>query len=46
MEFIQPDSWQEALEARAIYFGAKPILSGTGIMVDLNEDSKAGKDKK
>ena len=38
MEFLQPDSWQEALEARAAHPGAKPIWGGTDVMVDLNFD--------
>ena len=38
MEFLQPDSWQEALEARAVHPGAKPIWGGTDVMVDLNFD--------
>jgi hypothetical protein len=46
VEFIQPDSWQEALEGRATYSGVKPVLGGTGIRVDLNEDGRAGKDKR
>ena len=46
MEFIQPDGWQEAWEARATYFGAKGIMGGSGIMVDLNADGKVGKDKR
>jgi CO/xanthine dehydrogenase FAD-binding subunit len=38
VEFLQPDSWQEALEARAAHPGAKPIWGGTDVMVDLNFD--------
>src|SRR5919107_6427559 len=38
VEFLQPDSWREALEARAAYPGAKPIWGGTDVMVELNFD--------
>lgn len=38
MEFLQPESWREALEARAAHPGAKPIWGGTDVMVDLNFD--------
>ena len=36
MEFLQPDDWQEALEARAAHPGALPLWGGTDVMVDLN----------
>jgi CO/xanthine dehydrogenase FAD-binding subunit len=36
MEFLQPDSWQEALEIKAAHPGALPIFGGTDVMVDLN----------
>src|SRR3712207_666979 len=38
MEFVQPVSWQEALEIRAAHPGAVPIFGGTDVMVDLNFD--------
>jgi len=38
MEFLQPDSWREALEAKAAHPEAKPIFGGTDVMVDLNFD--------
>ena len=38
MEFLQPSSWQEALETKASHPGATPILGGTDLMVDLNFD--------
>src|SRR5919112_77193 len=38
VEFLQPGSWREALEARAAYPGAKPIWGGTDVMVELNFD--------
>jgi CO/xanthine dehydrogenase FAD-binding subunit len=38
VEFLQPDSWREALEMRAAHPGAVPIFGGTDVMVDLNFD--------
>jgi CO/xanthine dehydrogenase FAD-binding subunit len=38
MEFVRPDSWREALEAKAAHSGAVPIFGGTDVMVDLNFD--------
>ncbi len=38
MEFLQPDSWREALEMRAAQPCAVPIFGGTDVMVDLNFD--------
>jgi CO/xanthine dehydrogenase FAD-binding subunit len=38
VEFLQPGSWQEALEARATHPGARPIWGGTDVMVELNFD--------
>lgn len=38
MEFLQPESWGEALEARAAHPGARPIWGGTDVMVELNFD--------
>ncbi len=36
VQFLQPHSWREALEARAAHPGARPIFGGTDVMVDLN----------
>jgi CO/xanthine dehydrogenase FAD-binding subunit len=36
MEFLQPASWAEALDARAAHPGALPIWGGTDVMVDVN----------
>src|SRR5215217_1157719 len=36
MEFLQPEDWREALEARAAHPGALPLWGGTDVMVDLN----------
>jgi CO/xanthine dehydrogenase FAD-binding subunit len=36
MEFLQPPTWREALEARAEHPGAVPIGGGTDVMVELN----------
>ena len=36
MEFLQPDDWQEALEAKAAHPDALPLWGGTDVMVDLN----------
>ena len=38
VEFLQPNSWQEALEARAAHPGARPVWGGTDVMVELNFD--------
>jgi CO/xanthine dehydrogenase FAD-binding subunit len=40
MEFLQPHSWQEALEAKATHPEAAPILGGTDVMVELNFDHR------
>src|SRR3712207_3317312 len=40
MEFLQPHSWQEALEAKAAHPEAAPILGGTDVMVELNFDHR------
>jgi CO/xanthine dehydrogenase FAD-binding subunit len=40
MEFLQPHSWQEALEAKAAHPEAAPILGGTDVMVELNFDRR------
>src|SRR3954467_4921489 len=36
MEFLQPETWTEALEARARHPGALPLWGGTDVMVDVN----------
>jgi CO/xanthine dehydrogenase FAD-binding subunit len=36
MEFLQPPTWREALEARAEHPGAVPIWGGTDVMVEMN----------
>jgi len=36
MDFLQPEDWEEALQARAAHPGARPIWGGTDVMVDLN----------
>jgi CO/xanthine dehydrogenase FAD-binding subunit len=38
MDFLQPTSWQEALEMRAERPDAVPIAGGTDVMVDINFD--------
>ena len=38
MEFLQPESWQEALEMKATHPEAVPIHGGTDVMVELNFD--------
>ncbi|MCL6437588.1 MAG: FAD binding domain-containing protein [Rubrobacteraceae bacterium] len=38
MEFLQPATWHEALEARAEHPEARPIFGGTDVMVELNFD--------
>jgi CO/xanthine dehydrogenase FAD-binding subunit len=36
MEFLQPATWEEALEARATNPGAMPLWGGTDVMVEMN----------
>jgi CO/xanthine dehydrogenase FAD-binding subunit len=36
MEFLQPASWDEALEAKAAHPEALPLWGGTDVMVDMN----------
>jgi CO/xanthine dehydrogenase FAD-binding subunit len=36
MEFLQPASWDEALEAKAAPPGALPLWGGTDVMVEMN----------
>jgi CO/xanthine dehydrogenase FAD-binding subunit len=38
IEFLQPSSWREALEAKAAHPDAVAIAGGTDVMVDLNFD--------
>jgi CO/xanthine dehydrogenase FAD-binding subunit len=38
VEFLQPSSWQEALEFKAAHPESMPIFGGTDVMVDLNFD--------
>src|SRR5215218_11027051 len=40
MDFLQPASWQEALDLRAERPDAVPIAGGTDVMVDLNFDRR------
>ena len=40
MDFLQPASWAEALEARAERPDALPIAGGTDVMVELNFDRR------
>jgi CO/xanthine dehydrogenase FAD-binding subunit len=36
VDFLQPDSWDEALALKAAHPGALPIAGGTDVMVELN----------
>jgi CO/xanthine dehydrogenase FAD-binding subunit len=38
VEFLQPESWQDALEMKAAHPEAVPIHGGTDVMVELNFD--------
>ena len=40
MEFLQPTSWTEAVEAKAAHPGAVPVAGGTDVMVELNFDRR------
>ncbi|TFV89505.1 FAD binding domain-containing protein [Blastococcus sp. CT_GayMR16] len=40
MDFLQPSSWQEALDIRAERPDAVPIAGGTDVMVDINFDRR------
>jgi CO/xanthine dehydrogenase FAD-binding subunit len=42
MDFLQPTSWAEALQARAEHPDALPIAGGTDVMVELNFDTELG----
>ena len=36
MQFLQPTTWAEALEAMAALPGGLPVAGGTDVMVELN----------
>jgi CO/xanthine dehydrogenase FAD-binding subunit len=38
VEFLQPESWREALEIKAAHPVAVPLFGGTDVMVELNFD--------
>src|SRR5215470_13712065 len=38
MEFLQPETWAEALQMKAAHPQAVPIQGGTDVMVELNFD--------
>jgi len=40
MDILQPDTWTEALEAKAAHPDAVPIAGGTDLMVELNFDRR------
>jgi CO/xanthine dehydrogenase FAD-binding subunit len=40
MELLQPDTWEEALAAKAAHPDAVPIAGGTDLMVELNFDHR------
>jgi len=40
MEFLQPATWQEALEMKAAHPEAVPIAGGTDVMVEINLDHR------
>jgi CO/xanthine dehydrogenase FAD-binding subunit len=40
MEFLQPATWQEALEMKAAHQDAVPIAGGTDVMVEINLDHR------
>jgi CO/xanthine dehydrogenase FAD-binding subunit len=40
MDFLQPTTWQEALDLRAARPDAVPIAGGTDVMVDINFDRR------
>jgi CO/xanthine dehydrogenase FAD-binding subunit len=40
MDFLQPDSWDEALALRARHPDAVPIAGGTDVMVEINFDHR------
>lgn len=40
MDFLRPDSWEEALAAKAEHPTAVPIAGGTDVMVEINFDHR------
>src|SRR5437868_15174719 len=40
MEFLQPETWSEALGMKADHPEATPIAGGTDVMVELNLDHR------
>jgi CO/xanthine dehydrogenase FAD-binding subunit len=40
MEFLRPESWEEALAAKAAHPGAVPLAGGTDVMVEINFDHR------
>src|SRR5450631_3079330 len=40
MDFLRPDSWADALAAKAEHPDAVPIAGGTDVMVELNFDRR------
>jgi CO/xanthine dehydrogenase FAD-binding subunit len=40
MEFLQPATWEEALEMKAAHQDATPIAGGTDVMVEINLDHR------
>jgi CO/xanthine dehydrogenase FAD-binding subunit len=40
VEFLRPETWREALEAKRSHPGAVPINGGTDLMVELNFDRR------
>ena len=40
MDFLQPSTWTEALEAKAAHPDAVPLAGGTDVMVELNFDRR------
>ena len=41
VEILAPDSWEQALAAKAAHPDAVPIAGGTDVMVELNFDRSA-----
>ena len=40
MDFLRPDSWPEALAAKAEQPAAAPLAGGTDLMVEINFDRR------
>jgi CO/xanthine dehydrogenase FAD-binding subunit len=40
MHFVQPNSWEDALAAKAAHPEAEPIVGGTDVMVEINFDQR------